>query len=322
MSVTVSSRVLWTDFPELSYSKNGKAVSVSKPVAKLVMLAIADNADDFGENSYQSFETLATKSSVERRSVIRAVHALIENGYLHINGKSRYGTNDYKVVLSRLGHAPEVRDRVGRPKISDAQVTNLQKIGDSGAIIGDSGGKTGDSESPESSFKRPLNKQSHVSDETKRIVASSPGWAIAAGVEYKPDPELLALEQVRKTWDAIMKTNSPWDRWGSFDKWLLAQEREGRPVEKFCRWFVSEKFRRESVGMWLPDGKGKTGQWSFKMIYPQAFPSDAPQQAAQRELTPLERALAEEKPTQRPPMPEALRQRLYGNKNGQNTAQA
>lgn len=149
MSVTVLSRVLWTEFTELSYMQKSRVVTVSEPVAKLVMIAIADNADDFGENSWQSFETISKKASVERRSAIRAIRALMDAGYLSIDGKSRYGTNDYKIHLSKLGFAPVARDKVGRPKTSDSTVTNIKETSDSEA-------KTSDTGSPYPSFNRPL----------------------------------------------------------------------------------------------------------------------------------------------------------------------
>jgi DnaD/phage-associated family protein len=165
MSVTVLSRVFWTEFQDLKYQQGQKSVTVSKPVAKLVMLAIADNADDFGENSWQSFETLSTKASIERRSVIRVVKALMASQYISINGKSRYGTNDYKINLSLLGHAPTARDKVGRPKTSDSPATNLQKTSDSET-------KTSDQQSPESSFNRPLTTTTTTTAEEKNEKAS------------------------------------------------------------------------------------------------------------------------------------------------------
>lgn len=157
MSVTVLSRVFWTELKDLAYQQGENTVTVSKPVAKLVMLAIADNADDFGENSWQSFETISKKASVERRSAIRAIKALMDAGYLSINGKSRYGTNDYKIDLSKLGHAPEARDRVGRPKTSDSGVTNNKKTSDYEAKTSDREAETSDTQSPDPSFNHQLN---------------------------------------------------------------------------------------------------------------------------------------------------------------------
>ena len=120
MSVHIMGRVFWTDFHVSYKDKKGKAVNISPSTAKGVMLAISDSADDFGENSYQSFETIAKKASIERRSAVRVCKALIENKYLSISGLSPYGTNNFKVNSSLLGNPPLKRSKNGRPKTSDS----------------------------------------------------------------------------------------------------------------------------------------------------------------------------------------------------------
>jgi hypothetical protein len=172
MSVTAMSRTFWTEFPPLSY-KDGKGnqITIKDTTAKIVLLAIADNADDFGENSYQSFETLAKKASVDRRSVIRVIKALVNNGFLHVAGVSVYGTNNYTVVLDKLGEPPKKRLKTGRPKSGDSEALRA-KEGDTGADSGDSSDKSGDSKaksgdpaSPESSLNHPLPiKETNIKD--------------------------------------------------------------------------------------------------------------------------------------------------------------
>lgn len=163
MSVTAMGRTFWTEFPHLSYTdKKGKKITIKDTTAKIVLLAIADNADDFGENSYQSFETLATKASVDRRSVMRVVRALVSNGFLVVAGVSVYGTNNYTVCLDKLGHPPTKRAKNGRPKSGDSEALLLNdsdsvtEIGDSEDKTGDSRAETGDPRSPESSSNHPL----------------------------------------------------------------------------------------------------------------------------------------------------------------------
>jgi hypothetical protein len=113
-------------------------------------------------------------------------------------------------------------------------------------------------------------------------------------VDYVPSEDEISLQHIRRTWDTLMRTNTPWDHWGTFDKWLLEQERSGKPVATFCKWFMSDTFRRSSIGNWTPTGK--KGQWSFKYIYPQAFPiSD--EQAPQTDVeTPLAQRMKTWKP--------------------------
>lgn len=146
MSVTAMSRTFWTEFPPLAYTdKNGKQITIKDTTAKIVLLAIADNADDFGENSYQSFETLAAKASVDRRSVMRVIRALVANNFLKVAGISAYGTNNYSISLDKLGEPPKQRAKTGRPK-----------SGDSEAVSGDPEVKSGDPTSPESSLTHPV----------------------------------------------------------------------------------------------------------------------------------------------------------------------
>lgn len=121
MSVAVIARVIWTTVPDLDAThRNGTAYRVSGHVAKLALIALADSADDFGENSYNSFDTIKTKTCLQRRSVPRVVRALEQNGWCFYKGLSAYGTNNYSVNMDKLAHPPEKRARAGRPKTSDS----------------------------------------------------------------------------------------------------------------------------------------------------------------------------------------------------------
>lgn len=54
------------------------------PNAKIVLLAVADHADDDGGNSYPSHDTLAKKTGFSTRQVKRVLDSLVEMGYLAI----------------------------------------------------------------------------------------------------------------------------------------------------------------------------------------------------------------------------------------------
>ena len=181
MSVTGTSRVFWTNIPDLTYkNKFGKIVKVSACTCKMVLLAIADNSNDYCENSWQSFDTLATKSSLEKRSVMRAVKALCDNKYLIVNGISEYGTNNYALNVALLGEQPPRRRRGA----SDAE--SLVKMGssdpdastsDSEAIASDSRAITSDVKSPESSLtiiKPCITQPPNFSDMTVREAMAIP----------------------------------------------------------------------------------------------------------------------------------------------------
>ena len=147
MSVNVYNRVFWTDMPPLPYTtKGGKHQRVSPPIAKIVLLAIADSADDFGENSYNSYETISRKASITRRSAMRATKALIQNDYLRAKGLSKYGTINFSVIFDLLGDPPKGRAKAGRPSKKDAEF--MDELDDSIAETSDSEAETSDPESP------------------------------------------------------------------------------------------------------------------------------------------------------------------------------
>jgi hypothetical protein len=52
------------------------------PMSKIVLLAIADHADDDGGNAYPSKSTLALKTGYSERQVIRIVNQLTDEGWL------------------------------------------------------------------------------------------------------------------------------------------------------------------------------------------------------------------------------------------------
>ena len=149
MSIAIMSKVFYTDIPDLSYTENksGKIITVGATTAKFVLLAIADSADDFGENSYNGYERLGAKTSLQRRSVMRSIKALIANGYLVHIGTSNYGTNNFKIVFDKLGEIPTSRAKIGRPSENN--------IGDSEANIGDSEANIGDYGATDSSLSVP-----------------------------------------------------------------------------------------------------------------------------------------------------------------------
>ena len=66
----------------------------------LLLLAIADNADDSGGNAWPSIGTLAAKTRLSDRTVQRLVSSLVRLGLLQVTmGAGRHGTNLYRVVI-------------------------------------------------------------------------------------------------------------------------------------------------------------------------------------------------------------------------------
>lgn len=281
MSISIMARVFWTKYENVFYVEKGKRkINVSEPAAKVTMLAIADSADDFGENSHNSFDTLADKTGLKRRSVIRVARALIAHEYLSVTGLSNYGTNDFKVNLDKLGELPKRRARTGRPKSGDTVSLLSQGIYESSDMeskSGDSESQSSDRMSPDSALsvfkplkdltpektaeKRPLG--------TRRTDAKKKGDAIDWLLGSSEDIERQRLiVDMQHRFERASRINPPWENhiegWPDFLTFLLEQDKQGMSIEAWYKWYLSDEFRRKS-NVWIkPD--------SIKKIWLQAFP--------------------------------------------------
>lgn len=75
--------------------------STSEGIDRLVLLAIADAADDDGGNAWPSVATLARKTRVDPRTVQRAVRRLVAVGELTMRSNAgRNGVNVYRVTMT------------------------------------------------------------------------------------------------------------------------------------------------------------------------------------------------------------------------------
>jgi len=87
--------------------------SKQKGAALLLLLAIADQADDDGRNAWPSVATLAKKIRMTSRSVQLLTERLVAGGELRVEeGGGKHGTHRYSVVLDEEYDAPR---RPGRP---------------------------------------------------------------------------------------------------------------------------------------------------------------------------------------------------------------
>lgn len=84
---------------------------------RLVLLALADNANDDGGDSYPSVDTIARKARISPRQVQRCLSSLKSAGHITETGTSSYGTTVYRVrmggdnlsgVTSTTGITPEM----------------------------------------------------------------------------------------------------------------------------------------------------------------------------------------------------------------------
>lgn len=84
---------------------------------RLVLLAIADCADDEGRNAWPSIAKLATKARLDTRTVQRVITRLETAGHLAVErGAGRRGTNVYHLNLQPPEPAPAVHQAAADPR--------------------------------------------------------------------------------------------------------------------------------------------------------------------------------------------------------------
>lgn len=81
-SAAAASRDGEHEVPGLSAKLFALTLDTALPhVQKMVMLALANQANDYGEDCFPSFELIQRHSSLSRRTVFQALAALEEGGY-------------------------------------------------------------------------------------------------------------------------------------------------------------------------------------------------------------------------------------------------
>jgi len=143
MSVRVMSLVFEANIVDIILREKGRRVTA--PTLKLVLLALADHANDEGESAYPSQHRLARKTSLERSSITYALSALMQEGFILRAGISKRDTINYTLNLPQLKSLVHLVDTLQAPLPPGGQRVVHQVEGP----CPPSG--------HESSFKRPLN---------------------------------------------------------------------------------------------------------------------------------------------------------------------
>lgn len=150
----------------------------SDSTQRFVLLAIADNARDNGSHAFPSVKELSEKCALSERTVIRALDALIKDGYL-IRRRRKDTTNLYQVVLERLRPTTSVsanmtltvNDNMTLTEVTDDHPRKCQDVT-----------PIGDTVSPDPSINHHVNRQ----DQPSASAAPPPPAAAAAADPLSP----------------------------------------------------------------------------------------------------------------------------------------
>lgn len=94
-------------------------VPVEKSTERLVLLALADRADDEGKNCYPSVETICGMTQMNRKTVFAVISRLAERGVLSVRKREVHNSNEY---LLHIEDWPKTEvPKTGRPKNGTTQ---------------------------------------------------------------------------------------------------------------------------------------------------------------------------------------------------------
>jgi hypothetical protein len=163
-------------------------------VEKMVLLVIADHANDEGTQSYPAQTTIAAKASISVRTVQRAVNSLVEGGYIRMfkhSGGSANCREDRRPHLYQINIGKLRGDILtGRTDVADgatmATVTGRQSRPKNHPL--EPSLKHPDFDVFWSIYPRKVAKQAALKAWVKAVTVATPELIIAGAQRYADDP--------------------------------------------------------------------------------------------------------------------------------------
>lgn len=102
MSIKLMSAIFETEFRDL---QDADGNTTKAATAKLVLLALADHANDEGEGAYPGLTKMQLKTALTRPTIINTYDALKYNGIIFLAGISKRSTNNYTINVNSFPRA-------------------------------------------------------------------------------------------------------------------------------------------------------------------------------------------------------------------------
>lgn len=220
MSVKLMSAIFETEMRDLEYNKDGEPRKTKASTAKLVLLALADHANDYGESSYPGYDKLEIKTALSRQGLADTFEALKQNGLLLVDVRgSKLGTNSYTINIRSF---PPMYKEIG-------ELPEVVKPLDSG----ESSHLTDKSQAPR--LEPSVNHQLTVSVSKKELNKFSPKVLVTA--------ERLArlAERMNAELDLSIRIDGWGLKWDKVLRRIDGFEQQGQPFEKYAEWYKSDK---------------------------------------------------------------------------------
>lgn len=225
------SAIFETEFRDLP-DEEGNITKAS--TAKLVLLALADHANDEGEGAYPGLTKMERKTALSRQTVINTYGALKHNGIIYLAGISKRNTNNYTINVRSFPKANDDSQPIllVNPLDSTSQAALLEIV-------------------------KPLDPNHPLTiNETSADDFSTKNTAYRRGEQESPDKVAAMLEmakfpgaKLQARIDAILsylgaalQRNTETKEWKEFAKYVDSERQtKGWDVQVFVQWMKSQK---------------------------------------------------------------------------------
>ena len=234
------SAIFEAEFRDLEYKRGSEDRLAKASTCKLVLLAIADHANDDGE-AYPGLKRLHIKTALSKQGLIDTIEALKFNGLLSVGDKlSRLNTNHYTINIRSL------------PAISRDLPDTVQPLDQSSHF-------TADGQATLPGAVKPLDHNHHLTiikppaEEAPKTIKR--GDAVDGMIEMSQMPGIKsiirkdAMESLIATRLGIQPTRRGWKDFLEFVD--NRQQKDGQMLTTFLDWLTMQpKF---DVSYWPPD---------------------------------------------------------------------
>lgn len=252
MSVKLMSAIFETEFRDLP---DGEGNTTKASTAKLVLLALADHANDEGEGAYPGLVKMMLKTGLTKQGIMKTYDTLLYNGIIYLVGKSKLDTNNYTINTlafpsGKQGLLVNSIEILGKP---DSVFEVNPVVHNQNLTINE----TSIEKSTKSTSKR-------TSKEKNKDVFDY----LSQSAEHTAQVE--AEKAVLLTLEGLLKRNFDLtEEWHKFAAWLITESAKGRDYKTWAKWYMQEPFRAQWT--W------KQTDATFRASYPQAFSTSGTQ---------------------------------------------
>ena len=254
MSIRIMSAIFETEFPDyLSFGE----LRTKASTAKLLLLAIADHANDEGESAYPGFTRLERKTGLSRQGIIDTLKVLKYNGLIVVADEpSKLGTNNYTIYKGAFPCLMDDAEKVSqgtllvKPLYQGSQATLPEVV------------KPLDLKHSLITIESPLQRKISIPE------GSDIGWMVAGGV---PSEEIARQQlkekqskEITDLYEREMGYNPlPWGKLEPLKKFLLTKTPD--EIHTFAVW---------SKGKFSPLNPSKARQFPdlVRELWPQSEP--------------------------------------------------